>query len=106
MARRRTPVRTRATRGGLAASSRARNSPAKARSPWPTLESFVLHDGGQISIGEIGPIECAAVANDDHDMKVALRRRDNESLTELLQRLDAALKRALEDELFTDEING
>lgn len=106
MARRRTPARTRATRGSLAAPGRAKNSPATARSPWPTLESFVLHDGGQITIGEIGPVECAAVASDDHNMQVALQRRANESLAELLQRLDAALKRALEEDVFIDEING
>jgi hypothetical protein len=62
--------------------------------------------GGQITIGEIGPVECAAVANDDHNMQVALQRRANESLAELLQRLDAALKRVLEEDVFIDEING
>lgn len=106
MARRRTPARTRVTRSSLATPGRVKNSPAEARSPWPTLESFVLHDGGQITIGEIGPVACAAVANDDHNMQVALQRRANESLADLLQRLDAALKRALEEDVFTDEING
>jgi hypothetical protein len=78
----------------------------KSSAPWPTLESFVLHESGQISIGEIGPIECAAVASSDHNMLVALQRRPKESLPELLHRLDAALKRALEQDVFTDEING
>lgn len=79
---------------------------SKSSTPWPTLESFVLTEGGQISIGEIGPIECAAVASNDHNMQVALQRRPKESLAELLQRLDAALKRALDEDVFTDEING
>jgi hypothetical protein len=39
-------------------------------------------------------------------MQVALQRRANESLAELLQRLDAALKRVLEEDVFIDEING
>ncbi|MCC7123182.1 MAG: hypothetical protein IT493_16645 [Gammaproteobacteria bacterium] len=75
-------------------------------SPWPTLEAFVLHEHGQISVGRIGPINCAAVASDDNAMQAALQRRDGESLADLLQRLDAALKRALDDNAFTDEING
>lgn len=57
-------------------------------------------------MGEIGPIQCAAVANDDHNMQAALRRRKGETLMQLLQRLDAALLRALEHDEFIDEING
>jgi uncharacterized protein (UPF0303 family) len=75
-------------------------------SPFPNLEDFALHGGGQISVGEIGPIACAAVANDDHNMLAALQRRKGETLMQLLQRLDAALLRALEHDEFTDEING
>ena len=56
--------------------------------------------------GEIGPIRCAAVASDHHNMLAALQRRKGETLMQLLQRLDAALLRALEDDEFTDEING
>ena len=73
--------------------------------PWPTLQDFIEYDG-QISIGLIGPVHCAAVASDEHNMYVALVRRDNESFTELLTRLDTALEDALENENFTDEING
>jgi len=66
----------------------------------------VLQGDGQISIGTIGPIDCAAVASDDHNMLAALQRREGESLADLLQRLDDALKRALDDDVFTDELNG
>lgn len=66
----------------------------------------MLHQDGQISVGKIGPIDCAAVANDDHAMQVALQRRPGESLADLLQRLEEALKRALDTDVFTDEING
>lgn len=47
----------------------------------------------------------AAVASDDHNMLAALVRRDGESLMELLQRLDAAVDKAVNDQIFTDEIN-
>ena len=75
-------------------------------SPFPNLEGFLLHGDGQISVGKIGPIRCAAVANDNHNMLTALQRRDDETLMQLLQRLDAALLRALEHDEFIDEING
>jgi hypothetical protein len=79
---------------------------ADSKSRFPTLEDFVLQGNGQISVGEIGPIPCGAVASDDHNMLAALQRRKGESLMQLLQRLDAALLRALEYDEFTDEING
>ncbi|HET8548921.1 MAG TPA: hypothetical protein VFL57_12985 [Bryobacteraceae bacterium] len=71
----------------------------------PNLEAFLEGDGPQISIGTIGPIRCAAVANDEHNMLAALVRRPGETLQQLLERLDAAVYLALEEERFTDEIN-
>jgi hypothetical protein len=71
----------------------------------PTLEEFVLHGKGQLSIGAIRPIACAAVASDGHNMLAALVRRPDETLQQLLERLDQAVQLALEDEVFTDEIN-
>jgi hypothetical protein len=72
--------------------------------PWPHLQAFI-DNGGQLSIGEIYPVTCAAVAADADNMYAALVRRDGESLVELLHRLDIALDKALEEEIFTDEIN-
>jgi hypothetical protein len=77
-----------------------------ANSPFPNLESYVLFEEGQLTVGAIGPIECAAVAADPHTMHVALQRRDGETLMQLLARLDAALLRALQFDEYTDEING
>ena len=71
----------------------------------PTLEEFVIHGEGQIAIGAIRPIACAAIANDDHNMLAALVRRPGETLQQLLQRLDQAVQLALDDEIYTDEIN-
>lgn len=71
----------------------------------PTLEEFVIHGDGQIAIGAIKPIACAAIANDEHNMLAALVRRPDETLQQLLERLDRAVQLALEEEVFTDEIN-
>jgi hypothetical protein len=65
----------------------------------------VIHGDGQISIGAITPIPCAAIANDDHNMLAALVRRPGEALQQLLERLDRAVQLALDEEIFTDEIN-
>jgi hypothetical protein len=70
----------------------------------PTLEAF-LADEGQITIGAIDPIPCAAIAADPHNMLAALIRRPGESLMELIERLDRAVKLALEYDTYTDEIN-
>jgi hypothetical protein len=73
-------------------------------SPWVNLEAFIAK-GGNISLGRVAPIECAAVASDEHDMLAALVRRKDESFMDLMQRLDAAIAKALETGEFTDEIN-
>jgi hypothetical protein len=65
----------------------------------------VLGGDGQVSVGSIGPIPCAAIASDEHNMLAALMRRPDETLQQLLERLDRAVQLALEQEIFTDEIN-
>jgi hypothetical protein len=79
--------------------------PQRSENPWPNLQEFI-DSGGQLSIGEIGPVPCAAVAADRSRMYAALSRRTHESLVDLLDRLDLALDKALSQEIFTDEING
>jgi len=61
--------------------------------------------GGEITLGQVGPIECAATACDEHDCLAMLVKGDDESLGQLLTRLDAAIHRAVEHGSFTDEIN-
>lgn len=77
----------------------------KPTSPWPHIEWF-LENGGNISIGDIDPIKYTAVAADEHTMLAALVRRKNETFTELMSRLDHAVDLAVNQETFTDEING
>jgi len=73
-----------------------------ANAPWPRLQEFI-ECGGQLSIGRIGPIACAAVASDEDQLYVSLVRRDGESFTDLLTRLDTALADALDNENHIDE---
>ena len=68
---------------------------ATAGSFLPTLENFVLNGEGQVSVGSIGPIPCAAIASDEHNMLAALMRRPDETLQQLLERLDRAVQLAL-----------
>ena len=85
--------------------STRRPSGLKPASPFPTLEGFIRDCGGEVSIGKLGPVECAAVASDEDTMYVALKGRRGETLMQLLARLDQALGPAIDDQLFVDEIN-
>lgn len=46
----------------------------------------LIDDGGQITIGQLYPIECAAIANDDHNCLAMLQRRPDESLRDCWRR--------------------
>jgi len=76
----------------------------QAKSPLPHIAALI-DDGGQITIGALRPIACAAIANDDHDCLAMLERKPRETLHQLLQRLDAAIELAWDTGEFTDEIN-
>lgn len=71
---------------------------------WPNIDTLI-ESGGNISIGDIPPVPCAAIAADESIMLAALLRREGESLVALLDRLDAAIGKAFADEIYTDEIN-
>ena len=66
---------------------------------------WLISNGGEISLGPVGPVECAAVATDESNCLAMLERRDGESLHQLLVRLDAAIARAWDEGELTDEIN-
>lgn len=69
------------------------------------IESLI--DGnGEITIGSIGPIRCAATAADEDQCLAMLVKRRGESFMQLLSRLDAAIENAYENQIFEDEING
>ena len=70
----------------------------------PNIESLI-DGGGDVTIGRVGPIACAATAANEHHSLAMLVRREGETLEELLMRLEAAIEKALEEEIFIDEIN-
>lgn len=81
----------------------------RSSTPWPTVEAFLDSEEGDITLGSIhcGPaLGYTAVVSDGHNMLVALVRKPGETLHELLTRLEQALRPALEEQIFVDEING
>lgn len=68
------------------------------------IQAFLDETHGQITIGEIPPIRSAALAAQGKKVRVALVRRDNETISELLSRLDAALGQALANDTAIDEV--
>ena len=69
----------------------------------PNLAAFLAD--GEITLGILEPIGSVAVASDGSNSIAMLRRRKNETLTELLARLDYAIGLAVSEDIFTDEIN-
>ena len=70
----------------------------------PNIEALI--DGeGDITIGQLGPFSCTATATDECQALAMLVRRDDETLEQLLIRLEAAIEMANEEEIFIDEIN-
>lgn len=68
------------------------------------IQSFLDNTRGQITIGEIPPIRRAALAAQGKTARVALVAQDTETVAELLQRLDAALGKAMAEDTVIDEV--
>ena len=60
---------------------------------------------GQITLGNVRPVGCVAVAHDGHQTVSMLLRREGETVTQLLTRLDLAIGKALKEGIRTDEVN-
>jgi hypothetical protein len=107
-------ARSSRTRRKTATPKRRRVSPAAPRpkrgasTPWPTIEKFLDSEVGEITLGVIhhSSLRYTVIANDGHNMLVALVRNRGETLHQLLDRLDRALGPALEEQICVDEING
>src|SRR5450755_5073143 len=101
------------------------NSPRKSRMRWrpkpavskPTaknpaatiggfehIQAFFDTTRGQLTIGEIPPIRRAALAAVGKKVRVALACGDKESVSDLLQRLNAALGKAAAENIVIDEV--
>ena len=66
----------------------------------------LIADGGDITVGRVYPIECAATAANGHNSVAMLVRRDGETLTAMLKRLDKAIGQYFDNDEFIDEVNG
>lgn len=73
---------------------------------WSHISALLDQEGGHISIGSMPPIEGAAIAVNGQTLIASLVRREGEAFPELLQRLDAAIGKALHEGVATNEING
>jgi len=68
------------------------------------IQAFLDNSRGQITIGEIPPIRRATLAAEGKKVRVALVCRDNETVADLLQRLDVSLGKSLADNTVIDEV--
>jgi len=68
------------------------------------IQSFLDNTRGQITIGEIPPIQRAALAAQGKKARVALVARDGETIAQLLERLDTALGKAMAEDTVIDEV--
>ena len=71
---------------------------------WAHIDAL-MRAGGQITLGRMAPLDRVAVAGDEHNLYAALRRRPDETVTALLQRLDQAIGVAQNGGARTNEIN-
>ena len=68
------------------------------------IQAFLDNSRGQITIGEIPPIRRATLAAVGKKVRVALVCGDNETVADLLARLDASLGKALAENTVVDEV--
>lgn len=68
------------------------------------IEALLDH-GGQVMLGTVKPIVGAAVAHDGKQTLAMLKRRPDETVEQLLQRLDHAVYTSIDTGTRVDEIN-
>ncbi len=66
----------------------------------------LIADGGAVTLGALDHFKCVATAADGSNTLAMLVRRDGETLTALLTRLNKAIAAAYENGDITDEVNG
>ena len=65
----------------------------------------LIDDGGEISVGAGDAGQCWATANDGHNSLAMLVRRDGETFSALLKRLDKAIAKVSDGGEPIDEVN-
>jgi hypothetical protein len=69
----------------------------------PYIGELMKH--GQITLGNVRPVGCVAVAHDGSQTVCMLLLREGETVTQLLTRLDLAIAKAFTEGTRTDEVN-
>ena len=69
----------------------------------PYIEELMKY--GQITLGNVRPVGCVAVAHDGRQTVSMLLRREGETVSQLLTRLNLAIAEALAEGIRTDEVN-
>ena len=69
----------------------------------PSIEELMKY--GQITVGNVLPVGCVAVAHDGRQTVAMLLRREGETVAELLTRLDLAIAKARAEGIRVDEVN-
>jgi hypothetical protein len=69
----------------------------------PSIEELMKY--GQITVGNVRPVGCVAVAHDGRQTVAMLLRREGETVAELLTRLDLAIAKACAEGIRVDEVN-
>jgi hypothetical protein len=88
----------------MSSSWRKSVAPKSAPTAFENIE-FLIDRNGDITIGAVASVRCAATAADEDQCLAMLVRRPGESLLQLLQRLDAAIADAYEHNVYIDEVN-
>jgi hypothetical protein len=78
--------------------------PFSSVAAFKNIQAFLDNSRGQITIGEIPPIRRATLAAEGKKVRVALVCRENETVADLLRRLDASLGKALAENTVVDEV--
>ena len=71
---------------------------------WPNLQDLIDCDG-EITVSYRASVGRVAAAMQERQVYALLRVDDGELVLDILDRLDAAVYKAVEEEIFTDEIN-
>jgi hypothetical protein len=69
----------------------------------PNIADLISY--GHITVGVLQPTGCIAIAHDGDQTLTMLLRRPDETMAELLARLDQAINKAVIEDIYTDEIN-
>ena len=78
-------------------------NPAATLLSLPHIEDLIAY--GDVTIGILRPIGCVATAAHEDRCLAMLVRRRGETLGQFLTRLDRAIEKAINEDVFTDEIN-